>query len=123
MAPVLANTRTGLRLSSGQPHWLGLLCSAASTPALFHKEPDQPTQINLLNHHAAKRLRQLREQLKLSRPKFADQLGIPPTTLKNYELGYREIGGGLFLLIANHPELKRQVDWLLTGIATPEVQA
>ncbi|MGY4020127.1 helix-turn-helix domain-containing protein, partial [Aeromonas salmonicida] len=53
----------------------------------------QPTQINLLNHHAAKRLRQLREQLALSRPKFADLLGIPPTTIKNYELGYREIGG------------------------------
>lgn len=83
----------------------------------------QPTQINLLNHHAAKRLRQLREQLKLSRPKFAAPLGIPPTTLKNYELGYREIGGGLFLLIANHPELQRYVDWLLTGIATPELQA
>ncbi|ULH03215.1 helix-turn-helix domain-containing protein [Aeromonas caviae] len=83
----------------------------------------QPTQINLLNHHAAKRLRQLREQLKLSRPKFADQLGIPATKLKNYELGYREIGGGLFLLIASHPDLKHHCDWLLTGIATPEVQA
>lgn len=83
----------------------------------------QPTQINLLNHHAAKRLRQLREQLNLSRPKFADQLGIPPTTLKNYELGYREIGGGLFLLIANHPELKSHVAWLLTGTTTPEVRA
>ena len=79
----------------------------------------QPTQINLLNHHAAKRLRQLREQLKLSRPAFADQLGIPPTTLKNYELGYREIGGGLFLLVANHPELKHHCDWLLTGQAQP----
>ncbi|VXA79766.1 MULTISPECIES: helix-turn-helix domain-containing protein [Aeromonas] len=83
----------------------------------------QPTQINLLNHHAAKRLRQLREQLKLSRPKFAALLDIPPTTLKNYELGYREIGGGLFLLIANHPDLKQHLDWLLTGTATPEVKA
>ena len=83
----------------------------------------QPTRINLLNHHAAKRLRQLRERLALSRPKFAAMLDIPPTTLKNYELGYREIGGGLFLLIANHPELKHHCDWLLTGIATPEVQA
>lgn len=83
----------------------------------------QPTQINLLNHHAAKRLRQLRERLALSRPKFAALLDIPPTTLKNYELGYREIGGGLFLLIANHADLKQHLDWLLTGIATPEVQA
>ncbi|MGY3942178.1 helix-turn-helix domain-containing protein [Aeromonas tecta] len=75
----------------------------------------QPSQINLLNHHAAKRLRQLREQLALSRPKFADLLGIPPTTLKNYELGYREIGGYLFLLIANHPALAQHGQWLLTG--------
>ncbi|MGL6006083.1 helix-turn-helix domain-containing protein [Aeromonas sobria] len=82
----------------------------------------QPTHINLLNHHAAKRLRQLREQLDLSRPKFADLLGIPPTTIKNYELGYREIGGGLLLLIANHPTLNQYSQWLLTGIATPEVQ-
>ncbi|AUZ76644.1 MULTISPECIES: helix-turn-helix domain-containing protein [Aeromonas] len=76
---------------------------------------EQMTTINLLNHHAAKRLRQLREQLNLSRPKFADLLGIPPTTLKNYELGYREIGGGLLLLIANHPTLNQYSQWLLTG--------
>ncbi|MGN5061410.1 helix-turn-helix domain-containing protein [Aeromonas sp. 6P] len=74
------------------------------------------TEINLLNHRAAKRLRQLREQLNLSRPKFADLLGIPPTTLKNYELGYREIGGGLLLLIANHPGLTQYTGWLMTGI-------
>ncbi|NLR37488.1 helix-turn-helix domain-containing protein, partial [Aeromonas hydrophila] len=38
-----------------------------------------------LNDACRKRLRQLREHLGLSRPKFADMLGIPPTTLKNYE--------------------------------------
>lgn len=80
----------------------------------------QPTHISLLNHHAAKRLRQLREKLGMSRPKFADLLQIPPTTLKNYELGYREIGGGLFLLIAHHPELKQHIDWLLTGATGAE---
>ncbi|MDX7810585.1 helix-turn-helix domain-containing protein [Aeromonas caviae] len=80
------------------------------------------TEINLLNHHAAKRLRQLREQLNLSRPKFADLLGIPPTTLKNYELGYREIGGGLLLLIANHPGLTQYTGWLLTGINANQQQ-
>lgn len=80
------------------------------------------TEINLLNHHAAKRLRQLREQLNLSRPKFADLLGIPPTTLKNYELGYREIGGGLLLLIANHPGLTQYTGWLMTGINANQKQ-
>ena len=82
----------------------------------------QMTEINLLNHRAAKRLRQLREQLNLSRPKFADLLGIPPTTLKNYELGYREIGGGLLLLIANHPGLTQYSQWLLTGINANQQQ-
>ncbi|HHO0782412.1 TPA: helix-turn-helix domain-containing protein [Aeromonas hydrophila] len=80
------------------------------------------TEINLLNHRTAKRLRQLREQLNLSRPKFADLLGIPPTTLKNYELGYREIGGGLLLLIANHPGLTQYSQWLLTGINANQQQ-
>ena len=80
------------------------------------------TEINLLNHRAAKRLRQLREQLKLSRPKFAALLGIPPTTLKNYELGYREIGGGLLLLIANHPGLTQYTGWLMTGINANQQQ-
>ncbi|MGL4889748.1 MAG: helix-turn-helix domain-containing protein [Aeromonas veronii] len=79
------------------------------------------TEINLLNRRAAKRLRQLREQLNLSRPKFADLLGIPPTTLKNYELGYREIGGGL-LLIANHPGLTQYTGWLMTGINANQQQ-
>ncbi|HDO1329774.1 helix-turn-helix transcriptional regulator [Aeromonas veronii] len=82
----------------------------------------QMTEINLLNHRAAKRLRQLREQLNLSRPKFADLLGIPPTTLKNYELGYREIGGGLLLLIANHPGLTQYTGWLMTGINANQQQ-
>lgn len=76
-----------------------------------------PMQINEcpLNYEARTRLRLLREHLKLSRPKFADKLDIPPTTLKNYELGYREIGGHLFLKVANHPELMVHTFWLLTG--------
>ncbi|HDN9511149.1 helix-turn-helix domain-containing protein [Aeromonas salmonicida] len=71
--------------------------------------------ISYLNHHARRRLRQLREALQLSRPKFAEKLGIPQTTLKNYELGYREIGGGLLLVIANHNELNEHTSWLMTG--------
>ncbi|RUQ19159.1 transcriptional regulator, partial [Aeromonas dhakensis] len=37
-----------------------------------------------LNASTRQRLRQLREFLGMSRPKFAAQLDIPPTTLKNY---------------------------------------
>lgn len=61
------------------------------------------------------RKRQLREHLGLSRPKFADMLGIPATTLKNYELNYREISGGPLLLIAQPPELSTHFTWLATG--------
>ncbi|WP_447779097.1 helix-turn-helix domain-containing protein [Aeromonas veronii] len=68
-----------------------------------------------LNNECRKRLRTLREGMGLSRPKFADLLGIPPTTLKNYELNYREIGGGTLLLIAQHPELSAHFIWLATG--------
>lgn len=37
------------------------------------------------------RIRVLREMIGLSRPKFADAVGINVTTLKNYELSYREL--------------------------------
>ncbi|KFN19241.1 helix-turn-helix domain-containing protein [Aeromonas bestiarum] len=79
-----------------------------------HTELNNQT-IPQLNDECRKRLRQLRERLGLSRPKFADMLGIPATTLKNYELNYREIGGGTLLLIAQHPELSIHFIWLATG--------
>nr|WP_268855007.1 helix-turn-helix transcriptional regulator [Aeromonas enteropelogenes] len=71
--------------------------------------------ISSLNRQTCRRLRRLREVMGLSRPKFADKLGIPPTTLKNYELGYREIGGGLLLLLANLPEFSEHAHWVMTG--------
>ena len=43
-------------------------------------------------HDMRNRLRSLREALELSRPKFSEILDLPPTTLKNFELGYREAG-------------------------------
>lgn len=43
----------------------------------------------MLENEIGKRILVLRANLKLSRPKFAAMLGIPPTTVKNYELGYR----------------------------------
>ncbi|EKP0260267.1 helix-turn-helix transcriptional regulator [Aeromonas sobria] len=75
----------------------------------------QTEAITLLNDACRKRLRRLREHLGLSRPKFADLLGIPASTLKNYELNYRDIGGGTLMLIAQHPELSVHFHWLVTG--------
>ena len=36
-----------------------------------------------------RRIREARESIGLSRPKLAEVLNMPPTTLKNYELCYR----------------------------------
>ncbi|MGS3141526.1 helix-turn-helix domain-containing protein [Aeromonas sanarellii] len=80
------------------------------------KRTDQCNElIPPLNDACRKRLRQLRERLGFSRPEFADKLGISATTLKNYELNYREISGGTLLLIAQHPELSTHFTWLTTG--------
>ncbi len=62
----------------------------------------------------AAKLRRLREHLGMSRPAFAELLGIPPATLKNYELGYREaIPASLILTIYNKPELANYANYLL----------
>ena len=74
-----------------------------------------------LCYEARQRLRLLRKAMGLSRPKFAEKLGIPPTTLKNYELGYRDIGGGFLLLVANHNELNEYVIWLMNGTHIPQL--
>jgi DNA-binding transcriptional regulator YiaG len=109
------------------PLCAGLIPIATSTPlptagaaAMSMPNASLPS-ISHLNHEARLRLRQLRKAMGLSRPKFANLLSIPPTTLKNYELGYREIGGSFFLLIANHNELNEYVIWLMNGTHIPQL--
>lgn len=62
------------------------------------------------------RIRKLREASGLSRPKFAAVLdNMPSTTLKNYELGYREPGAKIIqdIGIVYGPEV---LVWLVVGI-------
>ncbi|MBM7454335.1 transcriptional regulator with XRE-family HTH domain [Oceanisphaera litoralis] len=68
-----------------------------------------------------KKIRQIREAMGLSRPKFAELLQVPPTTLKNYELGYREVGGAFLVALAQHPELHRYTLWLLSDTTIDSV--
>lgn len=64
----------------------------------------------------AAKLRRLREHLKLSRPAFAELLGIPPTTLKNYENGYREaIPATVIITMANNPSTANYTQYLLNN--------
>jgi len=67
----------------------------------------------------AAKLRRPREHLQLSRPAFAELLGIPPTTLKNYENGYREaIPASVIITLANTASTARYVPYLLNNSAT-----
>ncbi|MEA9423922.1 helix-turn-helix domain-containing protein [Aeromonas caviae] len=68
-----------------------------------------------------KKIRQIREAVGLSRPKFADLLGVPPTTLKNYELGYREVGGAFLVALSHHPDLHKFTLWLLADKKVAEI--
>jgi putative transcriptional regulator len=66
----------------------------------------------------AAKLRRLREHLKMARPEFAELLGIPPTTLKNYENGYREaIPASVIITLANTESIANYVPYLLNNSA------
>lgn len=47
--------------------------------------------------------------------------GRPPTTLKNYELGYREVGGAFLVALAHHPDLHKFTLWLLADKKVAEI--
>ena len=66
----------------------------------------------------AAKLRRIREHLKMSRPAFAELFGIPPTTLKNYENGYREaIPASVIVTLANTASTANYVPYLLNNSA------
>ena len=60
------------------------------------------------------KLRRVRDHLGVSRPVFAEMLGIPPTTLKNYEMAYRvSVPASLLIKINNTPALCGFVIYLI----------
>ena len=77
--------------------------------------------MNISEVSVGQKIRQIREVIGLSRPKFAELLSVPPTTLKNYELGYREVGGAFLVSMASHPQLHQFTLWLLSDKTAPEM--
>lgn len=60
------------------------------------------------------KLRRVREHLGLSRPKMAEMLDVPPTTLKNYELAYRvSVPASLIIKFTSTPDLCRFAIYLI----------
>ena len=62
-----------------------------------------------------KKIRQIREAMGASRPEFADLMKMPAATLKNYELGYREVGGSFLVDFSRNSKLHPFTLWLLSG--------
>ena len=77
--------------------------------------------MNFTEVPVGQKIRQIRETVGLSRPKFAELLAVPPTTLKNYELGYREVGGAFLVALAHHEQLHQFTLWLLSDKTSPEL--
>ena len=77
--------------------------------------------MNISEVSVGQKIRQIRETVGLSRPKFAELLGVPPTTLKNYELGYREVGGAFLVALAHHAQLHQFTLWLLVDKTAAEI--
>lgn len=63
----------------------------------------------------AQKLRRLRVYLKMSRVTFAEEvLQMPPTSLKNWELGYRdEIPARVLCALYAHPDTQRYIPYLV----------
>ena len=66
-----------------------------------------------INIMFAAKLMWLRQHLGLSRPKMAELMDVPPTTLKNYELNYRKAPASLLITINQHSQLKQFTPYLL----------
>ncbi|EIM1710246.1 helix-turn-helix transcriptional regulator [Aeromonas dhakensis] len=84
----------------------------------------QATQTPSMFDSIGKRLRFVRDNaLQLSRPKLAEIMGIPPTTLKNYELGYRDFGSTEAQnALWSAKQLQPYAVWILTGKTEVPVQ-
>lgn len=64
-----------------------------------------------------KRIRYVREHImEITREELANRMAIPPTTLKNYELDYREFGSqAAMTALWNVPVLQSYAMWILSG--------
>ena len=61
----------------------------------------------------AAKLRRIREHLGMSRPGFAKLLGLNAVSVKNWELGYRDVASELIVAVANTPETAPLTNYLL----------
>ena len=61
----------------------------------------------------ADKLRRIREHLGMSRPELAKLLNLNAISIKNWELGYRDVASELIVAVANTPETAQLTNYLL----------
>lgn len=74
-------------------------------------------ELDAISLTLAAKIRAVRENYHMSRPVFAAALGIPATSLKNYELGYRSVRGHVIVRLANHEQFGKHINYLLNDKA------
>lgn len=71
----------------------------------------------------AKNIRFIRNRLNLSRPIFAGMLGLPPTSLKNYENTYRCVPADLLLAMYRNEKTSPYMPLLMQGKLLSECES
>lgn len=66
------------------------------------------------------KLKNIRTDLGLSQRSFADLVGIPESSYKNYELDKREMGANTLMSLLNHPSCEKYSLWFITGNTNPD---
>lgn len=72
-----------------------------------------------MSSHVGTKLKLIRKKLGQSQSSFCDLLDIGLSGYKKYEVGATEPGYSVIEKLANHPETKIYIQWLLTGETNP----
>lgn len=67
------------------------------------------------------KLKSIRADLGLSQRNFAEMVGIPESSYKNYELDKREMGSSTLLSLLSNENCKKYSLWFLTGDSSPDI--
>ncbi|CNI36199.1 helix-turn-helix domain-containing protein [Yersinia rohdei] len=67
------------------------------------------------------KVKAIRKAEQLSQVQFCETTGISISTVKKYETGLLEPGGGTLMKITTHPQFKKYTMWLMTGDVAPEI--
>lgn len=69
----------------------------------------------------SEKLKEIRKAESLSQTEFCEITGISISTIKKYETGILEPGGGTLMKITNNPRFKKYTMWLMADEIAPEI--